>query len=84
MLITIIRHRIHMCWKIKSNLDSERLNYKIKEIEQYLGSRCKYNSDYEGVPEVWLLEYLHILKIKYYKILKRKTLFAKFIFFQRN
>lgn len=57
-------------------MKTSQLKRKIKQIQDYLGPRVNYNSDYiqcDYIPERWLLEYLDILKEMYYGgIRKRK------------
>ena len=49
---------------------------KIKEIKNYLGPRVGYSSDEWLSDKVdrWLMEYLLIIKDRYYKSLKKKKL----------
>ena len=46
---------------------------KIKALEKYLGPRINYTSDVwpRYQPDRWLLEYLDILKKRYYKRKRR-------------
>jgi len=51
----------------------EQLKDRITQMEKYLGPKVGYSSDPlpMKLPERWLMEYLHILKHRYYRNLRR-------------
>ncbi|MFA6888546.1 MAG: hypothetical protein WC254_03545 [Candidatus Woesearchaeota archaeon] len=51
----------------------EELKADVKKLEDYLGWRVHYSSDLmpERQPERWLMEYLYLLKLRYYRRILR-------------
>jgi hypothetical protein len=56
-------------------LKLEELEKKIKGLQDYLGPRVDYNSDEWPADTVdrWLMEYMTILKIRYYRRIRYKN-----------
>lgn len=70
-------------------LTIEELKQKIKDIQDYLGPRVNYTSDEWPFDKVdrWLMEYLFLLKTRYYqrlKMIKNKKLIQKLSGKSRN